>query len=79
MIKVIKPNQPVDIRLKLAATNRAILKTKAPRLIGDIAVKQEINIVMISLLIISKIIGRPYNKRGSSSDFKGLCARYTIL
>lgn len=78
-MNVINPNHLVDVILNLEATNRAIHKTVAPRLIGDTAVKHEINKVMIRELMISKVIGRPYNKRLSSSDFKGLRAIYTIL
>ena len=76
---MIRPNQPVDIKVSLNATNTAVHKIVAPNLTGDSIVRHEINSVIISLLNSINIIGRPYNKRGSSSDFKGLRAVYTIL
>lgn len=53
----------MDITLSAAATKRAIVNTNAPKLIGDNADKHEINNVIMILLIINKVIGRPYNKR----------------
>lgn len=79
MINVINPNHPVDINLNALAANSATDRTRTPRLMGDIDVRHEINKVMIILLIINNVIGRPYNKRLSSLDFKGLRAIYTIL
>jgi hypothetical protein len=55
-MKVIRPNHPVDISDKFAAMDRAVHKTRIPKLMGDMAVRHVINKVIIILLIISKSI-----------------------
>jgi len=77
-MKVIKLNHPVDMSLNLEATDRAIHRTMAPRLMGDTAVMQEINNVIIILLIIINIIERSYNKRLFLLQASKACVQYTL-
>lgn len=74
-----KPNH-LDVRIdKDIDINKAISRTVIPRLMGDRAIMQEKNNVVINEFRVSKVMEYSYNKRFSSLGFKILRAVYTIL
>lgn len=78
-MNIINLNQLVLIMHRMVDIVKAIIRTVTPKLTGDMDVRQEKNSVMTKVFKVNNVIGYPYNKRGSSSGIKILCAVYTIL